>query len=314
MKTAILFPGQGSQIAGMGRDVFDQYDSAKEIYLRADDALGRPLSSLCFNGPQEELNLTANTQPALLATSAAIASVVRNLVPIDITCLAGHSLGEYTALWFAEAFELPAVLRLVQLRGESMQAATPSGVGAMAAVLGLDNTSVEQVCQQAAQGEALAAANFNADGQTVISGHKSAVERAITLAKEKGAKRSLLLPVSAPFHSPLMAPAAKIMADALKNTDIKSLKYPVICNVIASPMDNSPEKVRAALVEQITAPVQWTSSVRQMVDLGVELFLEIGPGNVLTNLVKRIAPDIKRFTISNVADIKNFIDFYSLEN
>jgi [acyl-carrier-protein] S-malonyltransferase len=314
MRTAVLFPGQGSQATGMGRDFYNLYDSARDIYAAADQVLGFPLSSLCFNGPQQDLNLTANTQPALLTTSAAIASVVRDLISLDIACVAGHSLGEYTALWFAEAIDLATAVKLVRLRGEAMQSATPEGTGAMAAVIGLDPETVEEICRETARGEVIAAANFNANGQTVISGHKSAVERAIVSAREKGARKSLLLPVSAPFHCSLMEPAARVMGSALNNAIIHPARHPVICNVTATPLDNTPEAIRSALVEQITAPVQWAASVEKMVDMKVELFLEIGPGSVLSNLVKRIAPDIRRFTISNVSDIKNFIDFYSSQN
>lgn len=314
MRTAVLFPGQGSQAAGMGQDFYNLYDTARDMYRTADNALGFPLSSLCFNGPQQDLNLTANTQPALLTTSAAIASVVRDLVHLDIACVAGHSLGEYTALWFAEAIDLATAVKLVRLRGEAMQSATPEGIGAMAAVIGLDTETIEDICRESSQGNVIAAANFNAFGQTVISGHKSAVERAIASARERGARKSLLLPVSAPFHCSLMEPAARIMDSALTNAAIHPALYPVICNVTAAPMNNTPEAIRSALVEQITSPVQWTASIEKMVHMGAELFLEMGPGSVLSNLVKRIAPDSRRFTISNVSDIKNFIDFYSSQN
>lgn len=313
MKTAVLFPGQGAQTAGMGQDVHAQFPAARTVFETADQALGFSLSGLCFNGPQEQLNLTANTQPALLATSAALASALREQCPLDVKFVAGHSLGEYTALWFSDSLDLATAIRLVRLRGESMQTATPEGVGAMAAIIGLDSAAVIDVCRDAGGKQILAAANFNAPGQTVLSGHREAVERAVALAKEKGARKSILLPVSAPFHCPLMKPAADTMAEALRQSTISSPQYPVVCNVTAEIMPGTADKIRDALVLQITAPVQWEKSIQMMAADGIDLFLEIGPGSVLTNMVKRIAPDIKRFTISNTVDIKNFIDFMSNE-
>ncbi|MBN1878913.1 ACP S-malonyltransferase [bacterium] len=313
MKTAILFPGQGAQTAGMGYDVFNQFPSATSIYQAADKALGFSISSLCFNGPQEQLNLTANTQPALLVTSAALSTVLFEHVSLDVQCVAGHSLGQYTALWFAGALDLPTAVQMVRLRGQVMQSATPEGVGAMAAIMGIDSEVIEEVCCLAAGSQVLSAANFNGPGQTVISGNREAVERAVNLAKEKGARKSILLPVSAPFHCPLMQPAADKMAEALGVATVSDMKHCVICNVTARPIPNEPSAIRDALVQQVTAPVQWEKSIKSMADTGVELFVEIGPGNVLTNLAKRISPDIKRFSISNLGDIKNFIAFLSDE-
>ncbi len=311
MRTAIIFPGQGAQSAGMGQDAFSGFTSAKAQYDAADQALGFSISKLCFEGPQEHLNLTANTQPALLTTSAALTAVFREQVTLDVRFVAGHSLGEYTALWFAGALDLTTAVRLVRLRGEAMQSATPEGVGAMAAIIGIESDVINEICLAAAGNQIVSAANFNAPGQTVISGHREAVERAVVLAKEKGARKSVLLPVSAPFHCSLMKPAADTMADALAHVTISSPVHPVVCNVTADLMGKSPESIRSALVRQVTAPVQWEKSVSYMAAEGIELFVEIGPGNVLTNLVKRIAPDIKRFSISTVSDIKNFIDFLS---
>ncbi|MCD4654186.1 ACP S-malonyltransferase [bacterium] len=314
MKTAILFPGQGAQSVGMGKDVFDRYPASHSIFTNADNALNESISSLCFEGPQEKLNLTANTQPALLATSAALAVALQENINLDVVCVAGHSLGEYTALWFAGALDIHTAIRLVRLRGEAMQAATPQGVGAMAAIIGLSHHEITDVCNEAAQGEVLTAANFNAPGQTVISGHQAAVERGASLAKEQGAKKSILLPVSAPFHCPLMKPASEIMDKELQTATVTATKYPVICNVTAKPITSDPNEIRNALVQQITSAVQWEESIKYMAEQGVELFLEIGPGKVLTNMVKRISPKVKRMNISDIGGIEKLIDFFSNES
>lgn len=314
MKTAILFPGQGAQIAGMGQDVFQSSKAAKTIFEEADNALGESLSTLCFDGPQEQLNLTANTQPALLATSAALTAAVMERTSLEISCVAGHSLGEYTALWFAGALDIQTAVSLVRRRGQAMQDATPAGVGAMAAVIGLNKDKILEVCQEAADQEVLTAANFNAPGQVVISGDKSAVQRGIELAREKGARKSVLLPVSAPFHCPLMQPAADVMANALKEADVKSTEVPVICNVTAKEMGTSADEIRHALIEQVTGAVQWEESIRYMAESGIELFIEIGPGKVLTNMAKRIAPGVKRLNVSNLDGIQKLIDFLGNES
>ncbi|HPQ41728.1 MAG TPA: ACP S-malonyltransferase [bacterium] len=309
MKTAILFPGQGSQVVGMGQDVFRESEAAHRIFTLADEALGESLTNLCFEGPQEALNLTANTQPALLATSAALVNTLLATVDLDITFIAGHSLGEYTALWFAGAFDIQTAIRLVRIRGEAMQNATPEGVGAMAAVIGLEEDDIRAICLEAADGEVVTPANFNAPGQIVVSGHRGAVERAVELASAKGARKSVMLPVSAPFHCPLMQPAAERMKAELAAIDPGDVLSPVVCNVTAEPMENEPDAIRNALVTQIVSPVQWVRSIRTMADQGVELFLEIGPGKVLTTLAKRIAPDIQRMNISDLMGIQKFIDF-----
>lgn len=309
MKTAILFPGQGSQKVGMGLDVYQENKAAHKIFSLADEALGDSITSLCFEGPQEQLNLTANTQPALLATSAALANTLLEKVDLDVHYVAGHSLGEYTALWFAGAFDIQTAVRLVRRRGEAMQSATPEGVGAMAAVIGLDTDVIQSICRDAAGDEVLTPANFNGPGQIVISGHRSAVERAVEMAAEKGARKSVMLPVSAPFHCPLMQPAAEVMKQELDAVDIGPVLSPVVCNVTAEPVAGEPEGVRKALVDQIVSPVNWVRSIEYMAENGVELFLEIGPGKVLTNLVKRIAPDIRRMNVSDLTGIQKFIDF-----
>jgi len=314
MKTAILFPGQGSQSVGMGLDVYDKYPSARSIFEQVDKALNVSLSDLCFNGPQDKLNLTATTQPALLTTSAALTVALQEHVDLDIKCVAGHSLGEYTALWFAGCIDIDTAVRLVRRRGEAMQSATPEGVGAMAAIIGLSHDEVTAICLEAAGDEILTAANLNGPGQTVISGHRAAVERGAELAKKSGARRSVILPVSAPFHCPLMQPAADLMKVELNNAEISTAVYPVICNVTAQSIGADPDQIREALIKQITAAVQWEESIRYMTELGVELFLEIGPGKVLTNMVKRISPKVKRMNISDIGGIQKLIDFLTNES
>jgi [acyl-carrier-protein] S-malonyltransferase len=291
-KTAFIFPGQGSQHAGMGRELADNFPAARAVFEEADEALGFALSSLCFNGPEEELQLTANTQPAILAASVAAYRVLaeRGFKPDFV---AGHSLGEYSALVAAGALTLFDAVRLVRHRGELMQEAVPAGVGAMAAILGIDARLVDEACAVAARDQICAPANFNTPSQTVIAGHKEAVERAIEECKAHGAKRATMLKVSAPFHSALMMPAQERMAEPLRATAFSDLAFPVINNVDAALVSKGAEAC-AALIRQISAPVRWTDIIRKMFELDVDAFVEVGPGKVLAGLVKSIAKDVDK--------------------
>jgi [acyl-carrier-protein] S-malonyltransferase len=291
--TAFVFPGQGSQKVGMGRAWAEVAEEARRTFEEADEALGFPLSRLCWEGPEEELGLTTNTQPALLATSIAI---YRSLLPqglfVEPIAMAGHSLGEYSALVAADALDFADALRLVRRRGELMQEAVPVGAGAMAAFIGLDDQAVAALAADASEGEVCAVANYNSPGQTVIAGHKAAVDRAVAMARERGARKATLLAVSAPFHSPLMRPAREGMAAELAKVEFRAPRVPVVANVDAAPVITG-DAARDALVRQIDGPVRWVESVTWMAQnagvRGVGTFLEIGPGNVLTGLNRRIA-------------------------
>ena len=302
-KVAFVFPGQGSQKTGMGRSWSDGFPVARQAFAEADAALGESLSGLCFDGPDERLQLTANTQPAILAVSVAIARVLwaEGLHP-DI--VAGHSLGEYSALVAAKALDFGDAVRTVRRRGELMQEAVPVGVGAMAAILGLEADIVREVAAAASQGdEVCAVANYNSPEQTVIAGHKAAVERAMALAKERGAKRALPLPVSAPFHSPLMRPAREGLAPTLAATRFADPATPLVCNIDAAPVAGG-DAARDALVRQIDGPVRWVESVRYMAEqAGVDRFVEVGPGAVLCGLIKRIAPQAKTLSLAEPANL-----------
>ncbi|MEJ2698596.1 MAG: ACP S-malonyltransferase [Desulfuromonadales bacterium] len=295
---AFVFPGQGSQYPGMGKDLADNFPIARHIFEEASDALGLDMAELCFRGSEEDLKLTANTQPAILTHSIAALRVVQEETGLKPSYAAGHSLGEYSALVCAGAFSFADAVRTVRLRGTFMQEAVPVGKGAMAAVLGLQRDAIEDMCREAAQGEIVSPANFNSPGQVVIAGHTSAVERAIELAKGLGAKRALALPVSAPFHCSLMTPAGDRLREVLEKLAIAPLELPVVTNVEALPNDQS-EKVLDLLVRQVSAPVRWDESVEKMAELGVERFIEIGPGKVLSGLIKRI---VKGTAVQNVED------------
>jgi [acyl-carrier-protein] S-malonyltransferase len=315
MSIAFIFPGQGSQSVGMGRDLADAFPVARQTFQEVDDALSQHLSRLMFEGPAEELNLTENTQPALMAVSLAVFRVLNDLgmKPLDRTVqfVAGHSLGEYSALAAAGAFGVADAARLLKKRGQAMQAAVPVGIGAMAAILGGDLETVAAIAAEAETGpdgiaEVCQAANDNAPGQVVISGHLGAVERAIVLAAEKGLRRAIMLPVSAPFHCRLMQPAAEAMAEALAAASISPLAVPVIANITAAPA-SAPSEIRRLLVEQVTGMVRWRESVLAMKAAGVDRMVELGAGKVLAGLVKRIDPEIAGSSVGAPADIESLL-------
>lgn len=310
-RNVFVFPGQGSQFIGMGQDLYDNFAEAKAVFQEVDDALNQHLSKLIFSGEDKDLNLTENTQPALMAVSQAVIAVLQGQGGYDLkknlSYVAGHSLGEYSALTAVGALELSDTARLLKLRGQAMQRAVPVGEGAMAAIIGLSFSDVDAIVHEAAKTETCEAANDNSDGQTVISGHTQAVERAIEVAKAKGAKRALPLPVSAPFHCSLMAPAAQEMAAALADTTIRPPEVPVICNVTARP-EEDPNNLRRLLVDQITGTVRWRESVEFMAEDGVTNAFEIGAGKVLTGLIRRIASDIQTGNIGTAEQIESFLN------
>jgi len=303
---AFVFPGQGSQAVGMGKALSAASPAARAVFEEVDDALGEKLSSLMFEGPEDELKLTANAQPAIMAVSIAALRVLEQEGGIRLAdkaaFVAGHSLGEYTALCAAGSLSVADAARLLRCRGEAMQAAVPVGEGAMAALLGLDLGSVFAVAAEAAQAQVCAAANDNAPGQVVVSGHTEAVARAISLARGRGARHAVLLPVSAPFHCPLMQPAADAMAEALAGTRLAAPFVTLVANVTAGPVSDV-ETIRALLVEQVTAMVRWRESVLAMVDLGVTEFVELG-GRVLGPMIKRITPDAPCTAATDMAGIE----------
>ena len=293
MSIGFVFPGQGSQQVGMGRALADSSAAAREVFDEVDEALGQKLSTLMWEGPEDDLRLTENAQPALMAVSLAVVRVLMAEHGIAITTaayVAGHSLGEYSALAAAGSFRLADTARLLKLRGQAMQRATPVGTGAMAALIGLDYEAAAMVARDAAAGEICQPANDNAPGQVVVSGHRSAVERAIELARARGARRALLLSVSAPFHCTLMQPAAEVMAEALEDVAMQPPMVPLVANVTAGPL-KEPEAIRASLVRQVTGTVRWRECVSFMAGGGVSLFAELGSGKVLSGLARRIAPD-----------------------
>jgi [acyl-carrier-protein] S-malonyltransferase len=292
MRLAFGFPGQGSQAVGMGKELARAFPAAREVFERADQALGESISRLCFEGPEADLTLTRNTQPAIVTTSLAALAALRaaTKVPEPVSA-AGHSLGEYSALVAAGALALEDAVKLVRLRGEAMQEAVPPGAGAMAAVMGLSPEQLAQICEDAKEGEVVAPANFNAPGQIVIAGHAAAVARASKLASERGGK-AIPLKVSAPFHCALMAPAAAKLAAALERVEVGPLAFPVVANVDARP-NRDRARVKELLVGQVDHPVRWEQTVRAMAECGVTHLFEIGPGKVLAGLVKRIAKEIE---------------------
>lgn len=302
-KTAFLFPGQGSQYAGMGKDLAENFSIARQTFEEADDALGFKLSTLCFDGPEEDLKLTFNTQPAILTASIAALRVALQETGLKADCVAGHSLGEYSALVCSGALSLADAVKTVRSRGTFMQEAVPVGVGAMAAMLSIEADELAAICVEAAQGEVVAPANFNSPGQIVIAGHATAVNRTIELAKTKGFRKAMLLPVSAPFHCALMQPAADRLKEVLDCVLVHPLSLPVITNVEAVANQDA-ARVRELLVAQVCAPVKWEQSVHAMINQGVTRFVEIGPGKVLTGLVKRINKEMTLVNIEDTASVK----------
>jgi len=309
---AFIFPGQGSQAVGMGRDLAAAFAVAREVFQEVDDTLNQKLSKLMFEGPGEDLILTENTQPALMAHSLAVLRVLEAEGGIDIKAraivAAGHSLGEYSALCAVGAFTVADAARLLKLRGQSMQKAVPAGQGAMAALLGADMKQAEEICAEAAtnpegQKEVVEPANDNGGGQVVISGHRTAIERAVEISKTKGIRRAMLLPVSAPFHCALMAPAADAMAEAFDQTPPKAPFMPIVANVSAA-KETDPARIADLLVRQVTATVRWRECIDSMVALGATSFVELGAGKVLSGLVKRIAPDCTSAAASTPAEIE----------
>ena len=309
MARAFVFPGQGSQTVGMGKALADAFPQARAVLDEVDAALSQKLSGLMFEGPADALTLTANAQPALMAVSLATIRVLEAEAGLDLArdaaFVAGHSLGEYSALAAAGTFSIADAARLLRVRGDAMQNATPVGVGAMAALLGLDAEAAAEVAREAAQGEVCDVANDNGGAQVVVSGHKAAVERAVALAPAKGAKRAVMLTVSAPFHCALMAPAAAAMRDALAKVAMRAPAVPVVANVEAAPLTD-PARIRDALVRQVTATVRWRECVAAMAGQGVDRFYEIGAGKVLTGLVRRIAPAATGAAIGTPEDVAAF--------
>lgn len=313
MTTAFTFPGQGSQAVGMGKILADTYPEAKAVFDEVDDALNQKLSDTMWNGPVSDLTLTANAQPALMAVSLATMRVLEAKgldLKANASFVAGHSLGEYSALAAAGSLDVATAAKLLRVRGDAMQNAVPVGQGAMAALLGLDFNAAAEVASDAAQGEVCQAANDNAPGQVVVSGHVAAVERAVEIAKARGARRAVLLPVSAPFHCSLMGPAAEAMAEALAEADIKAPVVPLVANVLAAPITD-PAEVRERLIEQVTGTVRWRESITWLAENGVDTFVEVGTGKVLTGMVKRITKEAKGLAVNTPEDIDGLIEALS---
>ncbi|MBW2652136.1 MAG: ACP S-malonyltransferase [Deltaproteobacteria bacterium] len=302
-ETAFIFPGQGAQYIGMGKELADNFKVARETFQEADEALKFSISSLCFNGPEEELKLTPNTQPAILTASIAALRVLSSETGINPVLLAGHSLGEYSSLITAQALNFSDAVQIVRLRGKFMQEAVPAGEGTMAAILGLEADEVQDICRQSAQEEVVSPANFNSSWQIVISGHTEAVSRAVENALERGAKKAVMLAVSAPFHCSLMKPAAEKLKEALQNVPVCDINIPVISNADARPYP-SKEEIKNLLVKQVNHPVRWEESMGEMVAKGVKTVIEIGPGKVLTGLMRRITKEGKTLNLEDLKGLK----------
>jgi len=300
--TAFVFPGQGAQTVGMGKELRDHFTVAKEVFEEADDSLRFSISTLCFEGPEATLKLTEYTQPAVLTVSIAALRVLQSEKGVEPLLVAGHSLGEYSALVASGGFSFADGVRTVRQRGKFMQEAVPVGEGTMAAILGMDREEVEQICKEAALEEVLSPANFNCPGQIVIAGHTKAIERAIEAAKQKG-KKAMPLQVSAPFHSPLMKPAGERLKEVLEGVTLQALRVPVVTNVEAE-VNRSSERVKPLLIEQVSSPVRWEESMRRMISEGIERIIEIGPGRVLSGLMKRIDSKVVTENIEDIASLK----------
>jgi [acyl-carrier-protein] S-malonyltransferase len=309
MSAAFVFPGQGSQAVGMGRALAETFASARRVFEQVDDALGDKLSSIMWDGPADRLTLTENTQPALVAASLAAMRVLESEAGVDLArdarFVAGHSVGEYSALAAAGSLSIQDAVRLVRIRGRAMQQAVPVGVGAMAALMGVDFEQAAMIAAEAAQGEIVQAANDNGGGQVVVSGHKAAVERAVEIAKAKGVRRAMMLPVSGPFHSALMQPAADVMADALAKVAITRPCVPLVANVSAKPV-SEPAQIVQGLVAQVTGTVRWRESVAFMAGAGVTKFNEVGSGKILSALIKRIAENVTAIAVGTPEDVAAF--------
>ncbi len=306
MKIAYVFPGQASQYAGMGKELCQEYPEAAAIFQKADDALGFSLSRLCFEGPQQELNLTANTQPAVLTTSAACLAVLKNMGWPVPCAVAGHSLGEYTALVAAGSLVFDDAVRLVRQRGQYMQEATPVGAGGMAAVLGLSTELVVEVCLRASAAGVVEAVNLNCPGQVVIAGDTAGLKAAEPLLKAAGARRVMPIPVSAPFHSSLMIPAGKRLAGDLAKVTVADPQIPVVANVSADLVCSGPE-VKESLIKQVYSPVRWEECVLKMISLGVDTFIEVGPGKVLSGLIKKISRGSKILNVEDSSSLEKVL-------
>jgi [acyl-carrier-protein] S-malonyltransferase len=299
-----VFPGQGSQIPGMGRELADNFSVAREVFEEADDTLQFSLSRICFEGPEEKLKLTEFTQPAILSVSTAVLRVLETETELRPRLLAGHSLGEYSALVAGGVLTFADAVLAVRHRGLFMQEAVPVGTGSMAAVLGLENDVLEEVCREAAQNQIVAPANYNSPGQIVIAGHSEAVNRAIDIAKEKGCRKAVLLPVSAPFHCSLMEPAGKRLEQFLAEISFHPFKTPVVTNVEGKANDDH-ECVPGLLVQQVSSPVLWETSVREMARAGINTFIEVGPGKVLGGLIKRIDKKVETRSVDSISGLKS---------